>query len=115
MGYSAPTRLQVIGEQDKQRTRRQRELLAELEELAGKSSTLRPKDVAQFLNVNVSHIYTLVRNGQLPHVKVGGVYRVPVTWFAEWLATGGNQDPELAAALPACQPFGRRSSRKWAS
>ncbi len=39
---------------------------------------LRPAEVADVLNVSVSQVYTLMRSGQLPAVKIGrrGVWRV---------------------------------------
>jgi excisionase family DNA binding protein len=39
---------------------------------------LRPEEVAEVLNVTVSQVYTLMRTGQLPAVKIGrrGVWRV---------------------------------------
>jgi len=39
---------------------------------------LRPEEVAKVLNVTVSQVYTLMRTGQLPAVKIGrrGVWRV---------------------------------------
>lgn len=39
---------------------------------------LRPEEVAKILNVTVSQVYTLMRTGQLPAVKIGrrGVWRV---------------------------------------
>jgi excisionase family DNA binding protein len=39
---------------------------------------LQPAEVAELLNVTVSQVYTLMRSGQLPAVKIGkrGVWRV---------------------------------------
>ncbi len=39
---------------------------------------LRPDEVADVLSVSVSQVYTLMRSGQLPAVKIGrrGVWRV---------------------------------------
>ncbi|MBV8950683.1 MAG: helix-turn-helix domain-containing protein [Actinobacteria bacterium] len=41
---------------------------------------LQPAEVADVLNVTVSQVYTLMRSGQLPAVKIGkrGVWRVSV-------------------------------------
>lgn len=39
---------------------------------------LKPAEVASVLNVTVSQVYTLMRNGELPALKIGrkGVWRV---------------------------------------
>jgi excisionase family DNA binding protein len=39
---------------------------------------LQPAEVAELLNVTVSQVYTLMRSGELPAVKIGkrGVWRV---------------------------------------
>lgn len=39
---------------------------------------LRPEDVAKVLSITVSQVYTLMRSGQMPAVKIGkrGVWRV---------------------------------------
>jgi len=46
--------------------------------VADRPRFLQPAEVAEVLNVTVSQVYTLMRSGQLPAVKIGkrGVWRV---------------------------------------
>ncbi|HZR13213.1 MAG TPA: helix-turn-helix domain-containing protein [Acidimicrobiia bacterium] len=46
--------------------------------MADRPRFLQPAEVAEVLNVTVSQVYTLMRSGQLPAVKIGkrGVWRV---------------------------------------
>ncbi len=49
---------------------------------------LRPDEVATVLNVSVSQVYTLMRSGQLPAVKIGrrGVWRVSAESLEAYIA-----------------------------
>jgi excisionase family DNA binding protein len=49
---------------------------------------LRPDEVATVLNVSVAQVYTLMRSGQLPAVKIGrrGVWRVSVEMLEAYIA-----------------------------
>ncbi len=49
---------------------------------------LQPAEVADVLNVTVSQVYTLMRSGQLPAVKIGkrGVWRVSVEALEAYIA-----------------------------
>ncbi|HEY7136055.1 MAG TPA: helix-turn-helix domain-containing protein [Acidimicrobiia bacterium] len=46
--------------------------------MAERPRFLQPAEVAELLNVTVSQVYTLMRSGELPAVKIGkrGVWRV---------------------------------------
>lgn len=49
---------------------------------------LKPAEVAAVLNVTVSQVYTLMRDGELPAVKIGrkGVWRVSRETLEAYLA-----------------------------
>jgi excisionase family DNA binding protein len=49
---------------------------------------LQPAEVADVLNVTVSQVYTLMRSGQLPAVKIGkrGVWRVSADALEAYIA-----------------------------
>lgn len=49
---------------------------------------LRPDEVADVLSVSVSQVYTLMRSGQLPAVKIGrrGVWRVSADALEAYIA-----------------------------
>lgn len=49
---------------------------------------LQPAEVADVLNVTVSQVYTLMRSGQLPAVKIGkrGVWRVSAEALEAYIA-----------------------------
>jgi excisionase family DNA binding protein len=49
---------------------------------------LKPADVARVLNVTVTQVYTLMRSGDLPALKIGkkGVWRVSRETLDEYLA-----------------------------
>lgn len=49
---------------------------------------LKPADVARVLNVTVTQVYTLMRSGDLPALKIGkkGVWRVSRDTLEEYLA-----------------------------
>ena len=49
---------------------------------------LRPDEVADVLSVSVSQVYTLMRSGQLPAVKIGrrGVWRVSAESLEAFIA-----------------------------
>jgi excisionase family DNA binding protein len=59
---------------------------------------LKPSEVAAVLNVTVSQVYTLMRSGELPALKIGrkGVWRVSREALEAYLA-------ELSAAAKARQ------------
>lgn len=49
---------------------------------------LKPADVARVLNVTVTQVYTLMRSGELPALKIGkkGVWRISRDALDEYLA-----------------------------
>lgn len=56
--------------------------------MAERSRFLQPGEVADVLNVTVSQVYTLMRSGQLPAVKIGrrGVWRVSAEALEAYIA-----------------------------
>ena len=45
------------------------------------------EEAARMMKVPTSHVYDLVRTGQLPHIRVGKKYiRIPIAAFHDWLA-----------------------------
>ena len=47
---------------------------------------LTPQEVADILKLNVQTVRRLLRNGEIPHHKVGGSYRVSQSQLEEYLA-----------------------------
>jgi excisionase family DNA binding protein len=47
---------------------------------------LRPTEAAEAIGVGRSKIYELISSGQIPHVRLGGVIRVPVQALNQWIA-----------------------------
>jgi excisionase family DNA binding protein len=47
---------------------------------------LRPSDLASQLGLTRSRIYQLLRAGELPSVRIGGVIRIPREAWERWLA-----------------------------
>ena len=47
---------------------------------------LTPSEVQQLLHISKSTLYRLIRSGQLPSVRVGGVYRIRMSEFEKYLA-----------------------------
>lgn len=47
---------------------------------------LTPQDVAGILKLNVQTVRRLLRDGEIPHHKVGGSYRVSQAQLEEYLA-----------------------------
>jgi len=48
---------------------------------------LSPDNVAEILNVNVAQVYTLLRNNELPGLKIGkrGIWRIDSDQLGEYL------------------------------
>ena len=43
------------------------------------------QEVAEVLRVSVTWVYQLVREGEIPHIRVGGAIRIDLGLFREWL------------------------------
>jgi excisionase family DNA binding protein len=57
---------------------------------------LTPKQVAEQLQVTRNKVYDLLRDGLIPHVKVGDLYRIPENYSDNMLTV--NAKPKLRIA-----------------
>jgi excisionase family DNA binding protein len=66
---------------------------------------LRLSDVAEILNISAAQAYALVRNGELPAMKVGGrgQWRVERDQLEQFITRAHEQTKEFVAS----HPFGR--------
>jgi excisionase family DNA binding protein len=66
---------------------------------------LRLSDVAEILNISAAQTYALVRNGELPAMKIGGrgQWRVERDQLEEFITRAHAQTREFVAS----HPFGR--------
>jgi excisionase family DNA binding protein len=56
------------------------------------------QEVADMLGLALGGTYTLIREGTIPALKMGGRWVVPKTRFHNWLeGLDADQEPELAA------------------
>jgi excisionase family DNA binding protein len=64
---------------------------------------LKPADVARVLNVTVTQVYTLMRSGDLPALKIGkkGVWRVSRDTLEAYLA---DLEAEARSRTPLTDP-----------
>ena len=53
-----------------------------------------PQDAARLVSLSRSNVYKLIKAGELPSVKIGGLVRVSVPALRAWIArqTTGGQD-----------------------
>lgn len=65
---------------------------------------LKPADVARVLNVTVTQVYTLMRSGDLPALKIGkkGVWRVSRETLEAYLA---DLESEARQRTPVTDPI----------
>ena len=56
-------------------------------------------EAAEFLRVHPNHVYELIRRGELPHVRLGRVIRLPRHRLHQWIeeqcgvsVDGGDDD-----------------------
>jgi excisionase family DNA binding protein len=47
---------------------------------------LRPEEVAEILGIGRTKLYTMIRRGELPALRLGKLVRVPRTQLDEWIA-----------------------------
>ena len=59
-------------------------------------------EAAELLRVHPNHVYELIRRGELPHVRLGRVIRLPRHRLEQWIEDecgasvgGGDDDPAL--------------------
>lgn len=46
--------------------------------------------VAEELEISVNRVYEMARKGEIPAVRIGGLWRFPVARLAEWLEQDGQ-------------------------
>lgn len=51
-----------------------------------KESFYSPEDLAKKFKVSLSSIYKLIRSGELPHIRLGKIYRIPVSDLQNYLS-----------------------------
>lgn len=52
---------------------------------------LSAEEVAELFRVSTKHIHRMCRSGELPHIRVGKLIRLPEAGVREWLERGGTQ------------------------
>ena len=50
-----------------------------------KSVVYTPNDVSKLLRIRVSTVYELIECGDLPAIRIGKNYKIPIVAFDEWL------------------------------
>ncbi len=66
----------------------------------------KPQEVAQMLNVSRNKVYELISSGELPSIKIGSSYKIPVDAFQAFLkknthpAFRGDEVPHVNAPEP---------------
>jgi len=89
-------------------------LAANTHQISGHTKILTVKEVSDYLRVNPSTIYRLLRRGGIPAFKVGSDWRFDLQAIDNWRQ---EQSTELMAAArlkrpkPPKRPKGKRSSR----
>lgn len=48
---------------------------------------LKPKEAAEFLSVSERSLWTLMRNGEIPHIRIGKSVRYLVKDLESWIET----------------------------
>lgn len=43
-----------------------------------------PKDIQKMLSLSKSSVYNMIKEGDIPSVKIGNNYRIPISKFQEW-------------------------------
>ena len=62
---------------------------------------LTPSEAQQLLRISKSTLYRLVRSGELPAVRVGGVYRIPMSELEKYLTNTNYADNRSGGSLHA--------------
>jgi excisionase family DNA binding protein len=67
---------------------------------------LRPSDIARRLALHRSQIYKLIKDGTLPHIRIGRAVRVPVGAFEAYLRSlhGRPHAPDATGRVAASAP-----------
>jgi excisionase family DNA binding protein len=76
------------------------------------------REVARMLRLNIGGTYTLIQQGVIPAIRMGGRWLIPKRRFHEWL-DGLVQEPEPDGLPPgparrSPRPVETRTGRRWA-
>ncbi len=58
-----------------------------MSEIINNCLTYSAKEVASLLGISQAKIYDLIRNNEIPNIKLGNRYVVPIRAFNEWFNT----------------------------
>jgi excisionase family DNA binding protein len=50
------------------------------------TATLTPKEVAKRTGFSLSAVYKLLKSGEMPHIRQGKIFKIPVAALEQWLA-----------------------------
>ena len=50
------------------------------------STTLTPEEVSQALGLGINQVYNALKEGQIPHHRIGRRYVIPRAMFERWLS-----------------------------
>lgn len=68
-----------------------------------------PEDLAETFQVSLSSIYKLIHNGNLPHIRLGKVYRIPASDLKSYLVKRGHHlkttNPRELKEIPVLNGF----------
>ena len=61
---------------------------------------LKVPDAARLLNISRDHCYELIARGEIPHIRLGRVIRIPRVGLEQWIAgMAGISEPAPAAIV----------------
>jgi excisionase family DNA binding protein len=56
--------------------------------------TYTPGELARLLGIARNGVYSALRNGKIPHIRIGRRFVIPCTAVDAWLASPGDSRPE---------------------
>ena len=57
----------------------------------GATATYRPDDLARMLGISRNGVYTALRNGKIPHIRIGRRFVIPKAAVESWFQSIGRQ------------------------
>lgn len=75
------------------------------------SKVLRPKDMAAELNITAGRVYALIREFQIPVMRLGRTILISRRAWEEWLASLGAKPGHQLASMPRPDHFGMLEAR----
>ena len=58
-----------------------------------KEEYFKPEDLAEKFKISLSSIYKLIKSGELSHIRLGKVYRIPASDLQKYLGQEKKQSP----------------------